>query len=136
MKAQNLLATIGNFCRSNSVRTARRAALCTVLFAMAPLACAQVYKCTDSQGKTTYADAPCSAAAKPLRLQDDTKAGATDPNVCVALRDETHRLAAEVQRNAERGRKETNSAAAQRHALDQKYAARCMGIARSAPKPG
>jgi hypothetical protein len=113
-----------------------RGAIAVALAALAPVACGQVYKCTDAAGKTTYADAPCSASAKPLRLPDDTKAGATDPNVCAQLRDETHRLAAEAQRNAERGRKESSSAAAQRHALDQKYAARCMGIARSALKGG
>ena len=101
----------------------------------APLAHAQVYKCTDAAGQTTYADAPCSATSKPLQLADPTKGPRTDPNVCMQLKDETHRLAAETERNAQRGRKETPENAARRHALDQQYAARCMGIARSAAKP-
>ncbi len=100
-----------------------------------PVVHAQVYKCTDPAGKTTYADAPCSASSKPLQLADPTKGPRTDPNVCAQLQDETHRLAAEAERNAQRGRKEPAASAARRHSLDQQYAARCMGISRSPAKP-
>jgi len=100
-----------------------------------PVAHAQVYKCTDAAGKTTYADSPCSASSKPLQLADPTKGAPTDPNACAQLQDETHRLAAEADRNAQRGRTESSASAARRHSLDQQYAARCMGISRAAPKP-
>jgi len=103
------------------------------VFAM-PLAHAQVYKCTDAAGKTTYADAPCSASSTPLQLADPTKGPRTDPNACAQLQDETHRLAAEAARNAQRGRKEPSASAARRHSLEQQYAARCMGISRATPK--
>ena len=100
-----------------------------------PAVDAQVYKCTDAAGKTTYADSPCNASSKPLQLADPTKGAPTDPNACAQLQDETHRLAAEAERNAQRGRTESPASAARRHSLGQQYAVRCMGISRAAPKP-
>lgn len=116
-----------------------RLRLCVALWAASvvaiPTADAQVYKCTDGAGKTTYADSPCSASSTPLQLADPTKGAPTDPNTCAQLQDETRRLAAEADRNAQRGHKESSAGLARRHSLDQQYAARCMGISRAGPKP-
>ncbi|MEP7274710.1 MAG: DUF4124 domain-containing protein [Betaproteobacteria bacterium] len=103
------------------------------LAAMATTARGQVYKCTDDSGRTTYADAPCDASASRLTLPRDAKGAATDPSMCAQLLDETRRLAAEVRRNAERGRGESAQGRKRRQALDAQYASRCVGIARSAP---
>ena len=112
----------------------RRAIALTAALAIsatASIAHGQVYKCTDSAGKTTYSDAPCAAASRPLKLPGDPRASATDPNVCAQLLDETQRLAAEADRDAKRGRKESASSAKRRKALTEQYEARCVGIARS-----
>jgi hypothetical protein len=105
-------------------------AICTT----ASTAHGQVYKCTDSAGKTTYADAPCDSSGKPLRLPSDTKGSATDPHVCAQLLDETRRLAAEADRNARRGRTESAQSAKRRQTLSRQYESRCVGISRSEPK--
>ena len=106
----------------------------TIAFALsaaAPIAHGQVYKCTDAAGKTTYADAPCAAGSKPLKLPDDGRKTPTDPNMCAQLKDETQRLAAEAERNAQRGRPESAGSAKRRNKINDQYAARCVGIARS-----
>ncbi len=103
--------------------------------ATASIAHAQVYKCTDNAGKTTYADAPCDAGTKPLKLPEDTKGNTTNPHMCAQLQDETRRLAAEAAQEARRGRAESADHAKRRQTMDERYAARCVGIARSAPKP-
>ena len=64
---------------------------------MASIAQGQVYKCTDGTGKTSYSDAPCDAAAKPLQLPEDPKKIVTNPHMCAQLQDETRRLAAEAE---------------------------------------
>jgi hypothetical protein len=99
--------------------------------AMASIAHSQVYKCTDGAGKTTYSDAPCAPASRPLKLPGDPRTSATDPNVCAQLHDETQRLAAEADRDARRGRKESAASAKRRQALTDQYEARCVGITRS-----
>jgi uncharacterized protein DUF4124 len=96
---------------------------------------AQVYKCTDSAGKTTYSDAPCEPGSKPLKLPNDAKGTATNPNTCAQLLDETRRLALEADRDAKRGRTESTNSAKRRQALTTQYEERCAGITRSAPKP-
>ena len=106
-------------------------AICT----MASIAHGQVYKCTDGTGKTTYADAPCDSGTKPLKLPDDPKGNVTNPHMCAQLLDETRRLAAEAQRDAKRGRTESAENAKRRQAMTARYEARCVGIARSDPKP-
>jgi hypothetical protein len=106
-------------------------AICTT----ASIAHGQVYKCTDDTGKTTYSDAPCDSGSKPLKLPDDSKGKATNPNVCAQLLDETRRLAAEADRDAKRGGTEGIHSAKRRQALTRQYEARCVGIARSEPKP-
>ena len=95
----------------------------------------QVYKCTDGAGKTTYADAPCEPGSKPLKLPNDAGGNATNPNVCAQLFDETRRLAAEADRDTKRGRTESTNSAKRRQTLTRQYEARCVGIARSGPKP-
>jgi len=121
---------------------ARRVASCalTIAFAFAactaaPVATAQVYKCKDAAGRTTYGDAPCEPASKPLRLPDPGKASTTDPQMCAQLLDELNRLAAEADRNAQKGRPESASSAKRRQALTRQYEARCVGVARPDPKP-
>jgi hypothetical protein len=99
-----------------------------------PAADAQVYKCKDAAGKTIYGDTPCDSASKPLRLTDPGKASTTDPQMCAQLLDELNRLAADVDRNAQNGRPESASSAKRRQGLTRQYEARCVGIARSAPK--
>ena len=117
--------------RRYAVKMAVAFAICTA----ASIVHGQVYKCTDSAGKTTYSDAPCASGSKPLKLPDDAKGNATDPNMCAQLLDETRRLAAEADRDAKRGRTESASNAKRRQTLTRQYESRCAGIARSAPKP-
>ena len=106
-------------------------AICTT----ASIVHGQVYKCTDGAGKTTYSDAPCASGSKPLKLPDDAKGSATDPNMCAQLLDETRRLAAEADRDAKRGRTESTNSAKRRQALTRQYEARCIGISRSGSTP-
>ena len=106
-----------------------------LLCAGASLAHAQVYKCTDDAGKTTYADTPCDSGSKPLKLPDPGKQSTTDPHLCAQLLDELNRLAADADRNAQQGRTESSSSVKRRQSLTRQYEARCVGIARSAPKP-
>jgi len=106
-----------------------------VVCAMASIAHGQVYKCTEATGTTTYSDAPCGAGSKPLKLPEDPKGSATNPNVCAQLLDETQRLAAEAERNAKRGRAESSRSLKHRQALTKQYETRCVGIARSEPNP-
>ena len=127
-------AAMGSRCRL-AQDVAGLLALSAALVTFAPSAHAQVYKCTDASGKVTYADTPCDIRGKPLKLADDGKATPTDPNLCAQLLDETNRLAAQAARNAQRGRAESAGSAKRRKALDQQYAARCVGIARSNPVP-
>jgi hypothetical protein len=110
---------------------ARSAAAACVLLVAASAAHAQVYKCTDASGRTTYADAPCASGSKPLTIQPDAKANVANATACEQLLDETRRLAAEADRDAKRGRPK-NAANAKRHqALTAQYQRRCVGISRS-----
>jgi hypothetical protein len=115
-------------------RRAIEIAVAVAIFALAPIVHGQVYKCTDGTGKTTYSDAPCDAAAKPLKLPDDPRKDGTNPHMCAQLRDETQRLAAEAERDAKRGRPESADNAKQRQTMIRRYEERCVGIARSVPK--
>jgi len=117
--------------RRCAVKMAVAFAICTT----ASMVHGQVYKCTDGTGKTTYSDAPCEPGSKPLKLPSDARASATNPNMCAQLLDETRRLAAEADRDAKRGRTESPSSAKRRQTLTRQYEARCVGIARSEPKP-
>jgi hypothetical protein len=101
---------------------------------VATVAHGQVYKCANDDGRTTYSDAPCDSRGKPLRLPNDSKRNATDPNMCAQLLDETHRLAAEAEREAHRSGTAGSGNAKRRQALTKQYEARCAGIARSAPQ--
>ena len=102
---------------------------------VASLAHAQVYKCTDATGKTTYGDTACDAAAKPLKLPPEpTKGTGTNPRVCEQLLDETRRLAAEADRTVQRGGKESAESLQRRQKVTKQYEARCVEISPSAPK--
>jgi Domain of unknown function (DUF4124) len=113
----------------------RKVAVAFVFLATVSIAHAQVYKCTDSNGKTTYSDASCDSRSKALRLPNDAEGKATDPNMCAQLLDETRRLAAEADRDAKRGRAERSDNVKRRQALTRQYQARCVGIARSGSSP-
>jgi hypothetical protein len=117
--------------RRYAVKMAVAFAICTT----ASIVHGQVYKCTDGAGKTAYSDAPCESGSKPLKLPNDAKGNATNPNMCAQLLDETRRLAAEADRDTKRGRTESPSSAKRRQTLTRQYEARCVGIARSEPKP-
>ena len=120
-------------------RCPRRCAIkVTVAFAICTtvsIAHGQVYRCTDDSGRTTYSDAPCASGGKPLKLPSDTTGKTTDPNMCAQLLDERRRLAAEADRDAKRGRSSSSDSAKRLQTLSRQYAARCVGIARSEPKP-
>jgi hypothetical protein len=105
------------------------------LFATASVAWGQVYKCTDASGKTTYSDAACDNAAKPLKLAEDPKANNTSPHMCAQLLDETRRLDAEVDRDAKKGKPESAEHKAQRQKMNKRYSERCVGIARAGAVP-
>jgi len=116
-------------------RTLALAAAAIAVCALLPAAHAQVYKCTDASGKTTYGDAPCDAAAKPHRLPSEpTRGAATNPRVCDQLLDETRRLADEANLAVKRGGKEGAEHFQRREKLTLQYEQRCIGISRSAPK--
>jgi Domain of unknown function (DUF4124) len=106
-------------------------AICTAT----SIAYGQVYKCTDSSGKTVYGDAPCDSGSKPLKIPNDAVGNAAGPGVCAQLQDERRRLAAEADRNAKRGRSESADSVKRRQALTRTYEARCIGISRSASNP-
>jgi len=120
-----------SYSRRYAVKMAVAFAVCTT----ASIVHGQVYKCIDGTGKTTYSDAACDSGSKPLKFPNDAKSNATDPHVRAQLLDETRRLAAEADRDAKRGRTESTNSAKRRQALTRQYEARCVGIARSEPKP-
>ena len=119
----------------HSLRHATQMIVALAIFASASLTWGQVYKCTDATGKTTYADAPCDAAAQPHKLPEDPVRSntTTNPHMCAQLLDETRRLDAETERDAKRGRAESAEHAKQRQTMAKRYSERCVGIARSAP---
>jgi hypothetical protein len=106
-----------------------------VLWTLACLADAQVYKCTDASGKTTYGDTACDAAAKPHKLPaEPTKGTGTNPRVCDQLLDETRRLAQEADRTGSRGGKESAESLQHRQKVTRQYEQRCVSISRSEPR--
>ena len=104
------------------------------LYAAVSIAQAQVYKCTDATGKTTYGDTACDAVAKPLKLPEDPKNNNTNPRMCEQLLDESSRLDAEADRTAKRGGTESADHAKRRLAMNKQYESRCAGISRSVTK--
>jgi len=108
----------------------RLAAVTTLALATAaaPVAHAQVYKCTDEAGKTTYTDTPCGRGSRPLAVPDGTKGPPAGPVVCGQLQDEIGRLQSAAERSG-------TSLSTRGKALQREYAARCAGIARSQPAP-
>ena len=116
-------------------RTLRCIATAIVLWTVTSFAHAQVYKCTDATGKTTYGDTACDAAAIPHKLPaEPTRGTGTNARVCEQLLDETRRLAAEADRTVQRGSKESADHLHRREKLTKQYEQRCVGISRSEPK--
>lgn len=101
------------------------------LVAFAPLAHGEVYKCRDANGRTIYADAPCTAGGRRLAVPESGKRGLVDATVCAQLLDETRRLAAEAARDARRGRSKSVANAKRRQTLLAQYERRCAAISRS-----
>jgi len=105
--------------------------LLAVLSGLPSIAQAQVYKCQDAAGRTTYSDSPCAQRGTTLDVPNEAKGNASDGSVCAQLLDERRRLAAEAARDAKSGRAESASAAKRRQSLAQQYARSCIGITRS-----
>ena len=95
---------------------------------------AQVYKC-QKDGRTVYADAPCSRGAATLKLPNEGAGSATGRTVCDQLADERQRLAMEAERAAHSGGRESAAHAGRRERLARQYESRCVGIRRSAEAP-
>jgi uncharacterized protein YgiM (DUF1202 family) len=112
-----------------------RSLVALAMFVAASVASGQVYKCTDAQGKTTYSDTACDNAAKPLKLAEDPKSNNTSPTMCAQLLDETHRLDAEADRDAKKGKAESAQHKEQRQKMAKRYSERCVGIARAGAVP-
>ena len=96
------------------------------LFAVASAGHAQVYKCTDANGTTSYADAPCGTAGSKLALPEDGKRGAGNRTVCAQLLDERARLASEAKRQP----KKSATLERQQRRVADAYAHRCAAIGR------
>ena len=117
---------------AGSLLTRARIAVCAASCVLAPAALAQVYKCVDPGGTTVYADAPCAAKGKPLRLQDPVRSTApANPTACAQLLDETRRLASEAARDAGRGPPANAANAKRRQTLSDEYHRRCAGVSRA-----
>jgi hypothetical protein len=112
--------------RSRAIGGITRIAGVFAIVAAASLAHAQVYKCADGDGKTTYSDTPCARGSKPLAIPNDPAPAATTGTVCAQMKDELDRLA-----SSERSGSAPSS---RRVSLHKQYAARCVGIARSPPE--
>jgi hypothetical protein len=118
-----------------STRRLMRLLLALGMFVAAPVASGQVYKCTDAQGRTTYSGTACDNGAKPLKLAEDPKSNNTSPTMCAQLLDETHRLDAEADRDAKKGKPETADHKERRQNMTRRYSERCAGIARAGSVP-
>jgi hypothetical protein len=106
----------------------RRAAIGFVVFgvaAAAPVASAQIYKCQDSEGRTTYSDSPCGRDSRLVKIPDNAPALPPGSTVCAQLKDELNRLAANEAARA--------SPSKRRAALYRTYSERCAGISRVPP---
>jgi hypothetical protein len=109
-------------------RLALLIAAASVLAAGAAPVAAQVYKCTDVAGKTTYADSPCARNDKPLAIANPSAVPGTGNTACSELLDELNRLAAISERNRMPPTQRAK-------ALTKQYEARCVGISRAGPPP-
>ena len=104
-------------------------ALAALLTAL-PIVHAQVYRCKDANGSTTYSDAPCAHGGKAMKIPDGGGRGFGDTTVCGQLLDEMHRLASEERRAMRNGAKQTD-VSKRRQALVAQYERRCASIHRS-----
>ena len=95
-----------------------------------PIVHAQVYRCKDANGSTTYSDAPCAHGEKATKIPDGSSRSFSDTTVCGQLLDEMHRLASEERRAMQNGAKKTD-ASKRRRTLVAHYERRCASIHRS-----
>ncbi|HEX6795927.1 MAG TPA: DUF4124 domain-containing protein [Casimicrobiaceae bacterium] len=95
-----------------------------------PIVHAQVYRCKDANGSTTYSDAPCAHGGAAMKIPDAGRRGFGDTTVCGQLLDETHRLASEERRAMQNGAKKIDTSK-RRRALVAQYERRCASIHRS-----
>jgi hypothetical protein len=91
---------------------------------------AQVYRCKDANGRTTYSDAPCAHGGQAMKLPESGSRGFGDATVCAQLLDETRRLADEERRAKRNGAKHADTSK-RRNALVAQYERRCAAIHRS-----
>jgi hypothetical protein len=103
-----------------------RVAVALAVAMAAALTSAQVYKCTDADGKTTYSDTQCARGGKALAIPNDPAPAATSGTVCAQMKDELARLAA--------GERAGTAPSPRRVSLSKQYAARCVGISRTPPE--
>lgn len=106
------------------------AAVALAALMASPIVHAQVYRCKDANGSTTYLDAPCAHGGKATKIPDGGGRGFGDTTVCGQLLDETRRLASEERRAMQNGAKKTD-ASKRRQALVAQYERRCASIHRS-----
>jgi hypothetical protein len=89
----------------------------------------EVYRCTDSSGRTTYGDAPCARGGAALKVPESRTAGFGDATVCAQLQDEMRRLDADARRAGKAAAKKDDSK--RRQKLEAQYERRCASIHRS-----
>jgi hypothetical protein len=93
---------------------------------------AQVYKCTDAAGRTTYGDEPCASTGKRLKVPESDKPTLDNATVCRQLQDEMQRLSSQEAREAKRGQPKDALLAKRRATLLAQYHRRCAAISHSA----
>ena len=117
---------------SGAAQRRRQCALALTLLGAVSLAHAQVYRCTDANGRTTYGDAPCAQGGHAVKVPESGSHGLGAPTVCAELQDEMRRLDAEARR-AGSGAAKKADASKRRQKLAVQYERRCASIHRSGP---
>ena len=113
------------------MRRGLRCAAALALLGVASLAHGEVYRCTDSSGRTSYGDAPCGRGAGALNVPESRTAGFGTATVCAQLQDEMRRLDADSRRTGKGAAGKDDSK--RRQKLEAQYERRCASIHRSAP---
>lgn len=115
---------------SDVVQRRLKGALALTLLGVVSLAQAQVYRCTDANGRTTYGDAPCAQGGRTLKVPDSATHSFSDATVCAQLQDEMRRLDADARR-AKQGTAKKADDSKRRQKLAAQYERRCAAIHRS-----
>lgn len=105
-------------------------ALALALLVAVSRAEAQVYRCTDANGRTTYGDAPCAQGGRALQVPEAASHGFSDATVCAQLQDEMRRLDADARRAKQASTKKVDDSK-RRQKLAAQYERRCAAIHRS-----